>query len=524
MAYEKLKRTNYNHSGPHTAKDHYQDQEEFFSPLHRMEASNLAEWGILNGLNVTGTIGSHLLQVKEGVGIDISGQLIPLATGGQADVGANPLGTQNTPPQNELTVVPVTLDAAPYPNKTVHVTIQYSLYYTKSPTDPYDPGDYELIPWVRLQDKALYTNDGTSLILATAEINGSGNITSITGENRKMIAIASGKISLRKPDPTDSAGSFNIKEKVVIEADGATGVLSVGGSGQTGTVQLKNAAGNVTAELSATLANLMLGGNGVEGDVVVKNSAGNLTVALDAQRGLIDVGGTGVAGKMRLRNSSNQITAKMDGQANSLDVASIERGTNALEINARYLRVHGWDLVLDGRSGGNKRALVDYANKLIINFAGDYANGVEVQSNLSSIGNLSANGNISATGNVSSGGKILGANPSRQTIYRWLGADSGTDTQTIDLGTSRRFTAFVAIAGMNPRHDFDRGDCFAVDIYSVDGESTGNWRWGGDHLGPFGDYNNVRALSYSGTGRSITFRARSFQDAEVWAIGVVIYE
>src|SRR5439155_7501073 len=47
----------------------------------------------------------------------------------------------------------------------------------------------------------------------------------------------------------------------------------------------------------------------------------------------------------------------------------------------------GADLVISGRTGGNPRALVDGGSKLIVNFANDYAQGVEVQSNLSIGGN-----------------------------------------------------------------------------------------------------------------------------------------
>ena len=60
----------------------------------------------------------------------------------------------------------------------------------------------------------------------------------------------------------------------------------------------------------------------------------------------------------------------------------------------RFVRIHGWDLILDGRSEGNKRALVDANNKLVINWANDYANGVETPGKLWVKDNLRLSGQL----------------------------------------------------------------------------------------------------------------------------------
>jgi hypothetical protein len=61
------------------------------------------------------------------------------------------------------------------------------------------------------------------------------------------------------------------------------------------------------------------------------------------------------------------------------------------------MRIHGSDLILDGRSRLNSpdalfRALVDMGHKLVINFNGDYGQGVQVASDLEVGGKLRSSG------------------------------------------------------------------------------------------------------------------------------------
>lgn len=382
MAFEKLKRTYYDtHTDLHTAQDHHQDFEEYHQPLNRMQNSNFFDWGIVKGLNVTGTIGSVQLQVNPGVGIDAGGRLISLATGGQADIGANPMGT---PPQNQLVAVPVTLTTAGFHGKTVYVTIQHSLYYSTSPTDPSDPGDYEQIPWVRLQDTSIFNKvqydkgESDDLILAKATIDNNGNITSVDGRDRKIVETSIGKLTLRRGNPTTSAGVFDIKEDVTIEANGDNSTLTIGAKGNEGKLIIKDGADRESLHFNSNIAWLRIGAKGNEGDLEIKDSAGRQVLKFDGNSAALYLGANGNEGDLVVKDSSGNESGRIDGNEGKLNIKKIDPYGNILDIDARYLRIHGWDLCLDGRSGKNNRALVDYNNKLILNFGNDYTNGVQI--------------------------------------------------------------------------------------------------------------------------------------------------
>ncbi len=102
--------------------------------------------------------------------------------------------------------------------------------------------------------------------------------------------------------------------------------------------------------------------------------------------------------------------------------------------------------------------------------------------------------------------------------------DTGTDTATIDLGTSRPFYAWCQMNMLDSRTDFDRDNAVSVDIFQVDGVRT-SWRAaGGDHYGSPDTASNVHQGALSGRGRRITFRLRTAHpsDMEAYATGIVL--
>jgi hypothetical protein len=118
MAYETVKRNNYNDPDPvqlsnHVSKYHSDDVQDFLIPLERMHNSNLHDWGIASGLEVSGTIGGTEIVVNSGVAIDKSGQLISLSSIGHSDIGENPPEGES----NEV-IVPVHLSTMNYAGKT----------------------------------------------------------------------------------------------------------------------------------------------------------------------------------------------------------------------------------------------------------------------------------------------------------------------------------------------------------------------------------------------------------------------
>lgn len=537
MSYEKVKRNRY-YDPPseysHSSRNHAEDLQEFHLPMERMHYANLHDWGIARGLEVSGTIGGTEVVINPGVAIDGNGQLMSLSSAGHGDSGANPPGGQH----NEVTV-PVHLGLGSHAGQTVYVTIQFSEIMRPAEGSG---GRMEQVPWVRLQPTAgagAYVDDGTSIILAIVIISAGGSLTELKerdaalpyrrrliGETLEELRIQRStkvgnnvqEVTSGKVKPGDGGGLQitvpNTGDKVLFskEDGGNFAKMSIAA----GQIAARRSDGKESVVIDTQLGNITAGTNGVEGDILVKDASNRLVITLDGDDAVIVVGAAGNEGDVIVKDNTGQDSARIDGSTGTLNIKRIAPYGNVLDIDAPYVRIHGYDLVLDGLSGGNKRALVDGNNKLIINYANDYANGVETPGDLKVLGTLRAR--------VDGRDRILGGNPARYVHYRFLCADDGTVTEELNLGSPRSFTAFVSIIGMDPRHDFDHGDAFAVDVFTVDGNMT-PWHFkDGAHFGPEDSATNIRAPFVTGTGQRIVFRARSFQNATVLAIGVVFYE
>ncbi|HWR26548.1 MAG TPA: tail fiber domain-containing protein, partial [candidate division Zixibacteria bacterium] len=410
MAYEELKRTNYNHSGPHTAQDHYQDFEQYHEPLNRMQNANLFNWGIVDGLEVAATIGSQQLAVNPGVGIDIGGRLISLPTGGQGDIGANPKGT---PPQNQLVSVPITLTTAGFHSKNVYVTVEFCEYYLRSPTDPYDPGDYEQIPWVRLQETSLFVIDGSALILATVNIDGTGIIRAIHGNNRKLIETNQEKITfkrgaqlttppnsigdeiqgeIRAISPADGSGlkisvpkfgdsvllakegggnfaKLDIHADTVVVRDsggnegakingniGKLSIKNIDSIGDTLNIRANNVAvtdstGKNVFDFQAKIASLYLGAQGNEGDFGVRDGAGTEVLHFNGKNASLKIGGPKNEGDLIILDDTSPkalTTARIDGKTGTLSIKRIDSIGDALYIDSGLTMINNGNLNVIG--------------------------------------------------------------------------------------------------------------------------------------------------------------------------------
>jgi hypothetical protein len=111
------------------------------------------------------------------------------------------------------------------------------------------------------------------------------------------------------------------------------------------------------------------------------------------------------------------------------------------------------------------------------------------------------------------------------TVVRWIKADNGTTLETVSFASARKVAAFIAMTSSDPRHDHDRGDMYAADIHRINGTRTpGGWWFGGDHLGSSGSDSNLLRPFFVGTASDIQFRLRSFQDASVWAVCIIVTE
>lgn len=104
----------------------------------------------------------------------------------------------------------------------------------------------------------------------------------------------------------------------------------------------------------------------------------------------------------------------------------------------------------------------------------------------------------------------------------YSGFSGGSETATINLGSSKNFYAWCQINMVDSLADFDRDNAVVIDIYSVDGVRT-SWRIrGGDHWGPANSPQNVLQGAMSGHGQRIMFRIRAMHSADLSAYGTGI--
>src|SRR5206468_10591321 len=112
---------------------------------------------------------------------------------------------------------------------------------------------------------------------------------------------------------------------------------------------------------------MRIGAQGNEGDLLILDQHGNLGFAYDGDQCRLDIGATQNAGHLYMRNAGAAPTMHLDGSTSSVNANNLNPyGQTVIDIGARFFRIHGWDLVLDGRSGGGNRALVDGGGTLFI--------------------------------------------------------------------------------------------------------------------------------------------------------------
>jgi hypothetical protein len=106
-----------------------------------------------------------------------------------------------------------------------------------------------------------------------------------------------------------------------------------------------------------------------------------------------------------------------------------------------------------------------------------------------------------------------------------LSAANSISTVTVNFSVTQRVVAFIHISAMDPLADFDADDGFFADILRVDGSRPSGQFWhGGPHLGAYGTDDNLLPALYTGLAKTITFRLRSVQNAQVWADAIVFFE
>jgi cytoskeletal protein CcmA (bactofilin family) len=208
--------------------------------------------------------------------------------------------------------------------------------------------------------------------IATNQLSVTGSVTgSLTVDNGLTV---NGAISTNDLSVTGSVtGSLTVENDLTVNGAIATNDLSVTGSvtgsltvdsdltvnGAIATNQL-SVTGSVTAPLT------------IDSDLTVSGAINtNQLSVTDSVKGSLTV--------------ENNLT--VNGSITTNTITSTSSSTS-LDVNTNKLRIHGVDLILDGRSKKGNRALVDYTNKLVLNWKNDYKDGVETPGDFKISGKL----------------------------------------------------------------------------------------------------------------------------------------
>jgi hypothetical protein len=515
------------------------DFEQYLRPLEQLHGMGAHGAGLAVGLQVGATIGQPNLQIQTGLAIDPAGRHIYLAVGGQAEVGAT-ADNPNVAPM--LVAVPAPPQGVVLPtaglNGDLFVTIQWWETFDQATLINSNGQVFQFndTPWLRLVAAGDYDPD-REVVLAKVNLNAGGSVNALSygdpaGRQRAGLTVPAQRVQFKRA--VNSAGPL-VDSSAWAEARAREGgglQLTVQNPGDH--IEVLRDTGQATGNFSTMAiaanqvnvgtmnnpgivldganANIIAGTAGNEGDVLVKDAGNRLTVALNGATGHVIVGAQGVPGQVRMLDQRGADTLRLDGATGSAVVKRLDPiANNIIDVGSRFFRIHGWDLILDGRSGNQNRALVDLGDKLIINYATDYKQGVQI------------NGVI-----TDSGGTPLMGNPARKAqSIDLLSTDGVPTTFDIDLGSPRAFSAFAAIAMVNSTTDFDYDNAVYADVYQIDGNSTGNWLSGdGSNFGGEGDSRNMRWPTWvSSFGRVITFRTYALgPDVQCAGIGVVFYE
>lgn len=492
------------------------DEEQYIRPLERVHGMALHAPGVAWGMNISCTIGSPGVQVMAGIALDASGKHIYLAEGGNAEIGpdADVPGTPADP-------APVTASGATLPTTGYtgdqYIAVQWWETWDSASYASDGVNQYNDTPWLQVITAGEYDPD-VHVILGKVVLDGSGNVTKLTygdvgGLQRTNVSIPAQSVQLQRAKNNGANGAGSTSWGTIRAAE--TGGIEI-------VTQSMNNTVNVIAGQTAF---------GVEASP---------SIVLDANDATATIGGGGSYGFVRVQDDDNNETMYLSSKNGAAYVQQLNAFQNGLiDCYTNLFHCHGTDFCLDGRSHKNNRALVDWGNKLIINFAGDYGDGVEITGNCALDNNLSVGGNTTIDGNlnVEGGANVNGpetvggdlqvfgtimdgngvpleANPTRKMAFRTelagasdFGNWGNSNSTDIDLPQTTQFTAYAYMNFAQYYVSISYNAAGCAEIVSVDGNSTGSIITGNGILG------NVSPSAANGRGKRITFRVRAGDDS-----------
>jgi hypothetical protein len=553
------------------------DMEGYHRPLERLHGTGLHAAGVAYGLQIIAKIGSPNVQILPGLALDESGRHIYLAATGTAEIdpeanvelgvstivsatGTPPFFTLYSAPQAEAPIDVSTLTGTYYVVVQWRETFDFAAYAS-------DPNVYIYndTPWLQFANTVA---DG-QVVLGQVKFDGSGKVLSASAGDsngiRVTVSLPARSLQLHRTLTTTAGGETTISGTqdgaspvpaaevrsratggieiaVANNSDQITVLSDAGGSFSTFAVGADLATvgdlANPGINLNGSEATVRVGAPGNYGDVLVYDGNNHLAVSLIGDTAHVIVGGKTLAGEVRMFNANASETMTLQGSTGAAVVQQLNAYPNGqsstVDVNAQKVHIHGWDLCLDGRSQfdgtPNSRALVDGGNKLIVNYNGDYGNGVEIQSGLQVDDSLQVNDNLNVNNNLDIGGVFtaqgtpLMGNPARKAMstLMFVGASDfsgpGTATQDVVLPSETHFTACMSAAYLQWYVSVSFNAAIAMDVFEVDGANT-------PVTGTGGITGTIFSPVFTSTGQTITFRAMAVDDSVAMsAYGIVYFE
>lgn len=352
------------------------DFDDYHLPHSRLALASLQDWGVAQGLEVTGIIGNTEIAVNTGAALDGQGQLIWLASNGSGTLDINP--PTKVP-------VPVQLNTSNYQraeDTAYYLTITFFEWEQREVGRPCDRV-LEQVPWIRLQPisgDSAYVDDGTSVVLGQVVIDSEGKLKELKTDGRRLVGKTVEQLQFRRADkaadqiqqvsaakikPAASGGLQitvpDANDKVLLEKEGGGNFTKL--EVHTDTLDV---AGNIKAsELQGTRLQLsadgaIAGSLSIQNDLSVSHNAdirGNLKISgnLEVQGNVIARDTEHIAGNVSLGDADND-EVKITGVVRSghssgaLQVDGALQTKDSLKIGGNLENTAGKQLI----EGGSK--------------------------------------------------------------------------------------------------------------------------------------------------------------------------
>lgn len=366
-----------------------QDFDEFHLPSGRVQLSSLHDWGVAQGLEVSGTIGGTTLTLSPGVAIDASGNLISLSSDGSGSIGDTEAIQTSVPVEISVESLQPASETAYY------LTLEFNELEQRESGHPCDRV-LEQSPWARLRPVAgntPFVDDGAAVILAQVVISAAGQIAQISTAGRRLVGKTVERLTLTRSVSQDdqisqvAAGTLEPDDAGGLQLNVPTPEANItlaqtnGGnftqfavqadtadfSGSVNVLQALTVDGEVTFQDTLTVSgNTQIGGSlsvvgnlEVQGNVIARDTehiAGNVSLGDE------DTDEVSITGVLRSGHSSGAL--QIDDAVQVTGPFAIDNGLsigNPPVSNYRF-NVEGGDTRLGGSLTVQKGAIAEGAN------------------------------------------------------------------------------------------------------------------------------------------------------------------